>query len=60
LERCRADLGDAALAGEPVATIGFRWGFTDAAHFSRAFREQFGVAPRAYRLRVGASRGAAL
>jgi AraC-like DNA-binding protein len=50
LERCRADLADPALAGEPVATIGFRWGFTDAAHFSRAFRDQFGVAPRAYRL----------
>ncbi len=55
LDRCRADLTDPALAGEPVASIGFRWGFTDPAHFSRAFRDRFGVAPRAYRLGGGSA-----
>jgi AraC-like DNA-binding protein len=49
LEHCKADLDDPALSGEPVASIGFRWGFNDPAHFSRAFREEFGLPPRAYR-----------
>jgi acetamidase/formamidase/AraC-like DNA-binding protein len=56
LERCRADLADTSLAGESVGMIGFRWGFTDAAHFSRAFRQHFGVSPRAYRRSVGHAR----
>ncbi len=52
LEHCSVDLADPAHAGESVGMIGFRWGFTDAAHFSRAFREHFGVSPRAYRRNV--------
>jgi acetamidase/formamidase/AraC-like DNA-binding protein len=58
LERCRADLADPMLAGESVAAVGFRWAFTDAAHFSRAFREHFGVSPRAYRQNAGRLRPA--
>jgi acetamidase/formamidase/AraC-like DNA-binding protein len=52
LERCRTDLADPSRADESVGMIGFRWGFTDPAHFSRAFREHFGVSPRAYRRNV--------
>jgi methylphosphotriester-DNA--protein-cysteine methyltransferase len=26
--------------------IAFRWGFNDAAHFSRVFKAQYGVSPR--------------
>jgi AraC-like DNA-binding protein len=49
LERCRRDLGDPLLADQPVSAIGARWGFTDAAHFSRVLRAAFGSSPREYR-----------
>jgi AraC-like DNA-binding protein len=49
LERCRRDLLDPTLAGRPVSTIAARWGLTNAAHFSRAFRAAYGVAPVEYR-----------
>ncbi len=49
LERCRADI--AARPGTGVSEIAFRWGFSDAAHFSRAFRLRFGCSPREWRQR---------
>lgn len=49
LERCRRDLADTHLRDEPIATIGARWGFLDAAHFSRLFRTTYGASPRQYR-----------
>lgn len=49
LERCRRDLHDPVLADRPVTAIAARWGFTDAAHFSRAFRAAFGQSPSGYR-----------
>ncbi|MEV8610809.1 helix-turn-helix domain-containing protein [Amycolatopsis sp. NPDC051373] len=33
----------------PIAAIGRRWGFSDAAHFSRLFRSTYGRSPREYR-----------
>ncbi|HLT67071.1 MAG TPA: helix-turn-helix domain-containing protein [Microbacterium sp.] len=59
LARCRADLGDPALAHVPVGEIGSRWGLLDAAHFSRSFKASFGASPRAYRARVLAEQGVA-
>lgn len=49
LERCAADLRDATLRGVSVTEIAFRWGFNDSAHFSRAFKSEFGQTPRDYR-----------
>ncbi|WP_426621550.1 helix-turn-helix domain-containing protein [Microbacterium sp. As-52] len=49
LEKCRRDLLDPMLADRPVAAIAARWGFVDAAHFSRAFKSTFGVSPSEYR-----------
>jgi AraC-like DNA-binding protein len=49
LERCAKDLCDPRRAGERVAEIAFRWGFNDASHFSRAFKQQFGCAPGEFR-----------
>jgi len=37
------------LANRPVTAIAARWGFTDAAHFSRIFRAAFGNSPTGYR-----------
>lgn len=49
LERCRSDLANPLYAALPISDIGFKWGFNDAAHFSRSFRDSFGKSPRAYR-----------
>ncbi|WP_120493346.1 helix-turn-helix domain-containing protein [Microbacterium phyllosphaerae] len=49
LEQCRKDLLDPMLADRPVAAIAARWGFVDAAHFSRAFKTAFGISPSEYR-----------
>ncbi|MGA2636180.1 helix-turn-helix domain-containing protein [Methylocella sp.] len=49
LERCAKDLCDPRRTGERVAEIAFRWGFNDASHFSRAFKQQFGCAPGEFR-----------
>jgi AraC-like DNA-binding protein len=50
LENCYRDLADQARCGEAVSTIAARWGFTDAAHFSRLFKATFGLSPRDHRL----------
>lgn len=49
LERCRADLANHQYDKLSVSDICYRWGFNDPSHFSHAFREQFGLSPRAYR-----------
>jgi AraC family transcriptional regulator, positive regulator of tynA and feaB len=43
LARCLEDLQRAN--GGSVTDIAFRWGFCDAAHFSRVFKRAFGVTP---------------
>lgn len=49
LHRCRRELADPLLRQQPVHLIARRWGFTDKAHFSRTFRAEYGLSPRAYR-----------
>lgn len=49
LEHCRRDLRDPILAPRSVGVIAARWGFIDAAHFSRIFRTAFGEPPSTYR-----------
>lgn len=49
LEACRRDVTDPALAAMPVAAVAARWGFIDAAHFSRAFKAEYGCPPSAMR-----------
>ncbi|NJP96987.1 helix-turn-helix domain-containing protein [Nonomuraea sp. FMUSA5-5] len=52
LERCRQDLADPRLRPYPVRAVAARWGFSDAAHFSRVFRAAYGMPPAAYRRHV--------
>lgn len=49
LEHCHADLGSSAHRNLSISDICFRWGFNDAAHFSRSFRADYGMTPRAFR-----------
>ena len=57
LDRCRRDLSDPNLLGQPVSAIGARWGFVDATHFGRAFRSAYGVTPSEYRRMCAATAG---
>lgn len=52
LERCLDDLRDPALADVSIARIAARWGMTNHAHFSRAFRAAYGLTPREARASV--------
>ena len=49
LEACSRELLDPRRGKASVAAIAFAWGFNDAAHFSRAFRERFHASPREWR-----------
>ena len=46
LERARAELESPLHAQLSITEICFRWGFSQSAHFSRAYRERFGESPR--------------
>lgn len=49
LEGARRELRDPLHAGKSVSAVAARWGFLDAAHFSRTFRDAFGVSPTNWR-----------
>jgi AraC-like DNA-binding protein len=49
LEGCRAELSDPAFR-LTLTEIAYAWGFNSSAHFSRAFKERYGVPPSAHRL----------
>jgi AraC-like DNA-binding protein len=45
LKATREDLLDPTMEKSRVSEIAFRRGFNDPAHFSRAFKERFGLSP---------------
>ena len=51
LQRCRMELCDPRSAERSITEIAFFWGFSDSSHFSRSFKQQFGVSPRTFRFR---------
>jgi AraC-like DNA-binding protein len=55
LDACRRELCDPRLAQRSISEIAFSWGFSDATHFSRSFKEQFGVLPREWRQQAHSS-----
>jgi len=57
LRRCLAELVGERGRHAQVAQIAWRWGFTDAAHFARLFKERFGCTPSEAR-EGGGARGA--
>jgi AraC-like DNA-binding protein len=49
LERAHEALSDAQLRGHSIESIAYRFGFSSAGHFSRAFKKHYGVNPSALR-----------
>ena len=49
LDGARRELRDPLHAGKSVGAVAARWGFLDAAHFSRIFRDALGVSPSDWR-----------
>lgn len=57
LERCRETLAQPDWQGR-IIDLALQWGFNDPSHFSRAFRQRYGRAPRQARHSAGATRWA--
>lgn len=49
LEECARQMSNPAWKAHTLTEIAFSWGFNSAAHFTRTFSSQFGMAPREYR-----------
>ncbi|MEU3516812.1 helix-turn-helix domain-containing protein [Streptomyces sp. NPDC006654] len=49
LAAARAELAGPGDARRSIAAVAARWGFTSASHFSRAFRETYGMSPAQWR-----------
>lgn len=49
LSAARAALRNRSFASKSIKEIAFESGFSDAAHFSRVFRQRFGITARAFR-----------
>jgi AraC-like DNA-binding protein len=48
LAQCRVALTD-VRRDRTITEIAIKWGFSDAAHFSRSFKAAFGISPNAFR-----------
>jgi AraC family transcriptional regulator, positive regulator of tynA and feaB len=49
LERCRLTLADVRMHHRSITDIAFGWGFKNLAHFSRSFKDAYGLTPRDFR-----------
>ncbi|MCX5400762.1 helix-turn-helix domain-containing protein [Streptomyces sp. NBC_00102] len=49
LHECRCELASRTASGRTVSAVARRWGFTSAAHFSRAFRTTYDISPAEWR-----------
>lgn len=48
LQKCRADLARPGLFPKSVSDIAFNWGFRNLSHFSKRFRDEFGMSPSTF------------
>lgn len=51
LDLCREVLENQALRDYSITQVAFSYGFNEAAHFSRKFKERYGLSPKYYRER---------
>ncbi|WP_031465640.1 helix-turn-helix domain-containing protein [Sciscionella sediminilitoris] len=49
IEAIRGELGNPMYTHRAIAEIAASWGYPDASHFSRTFRQQVGMSPSAFR-----------
>jgi AraC-like DNA-binding protein len=49
LDAARRELTSPRRRNQTIAAIAARWGFVDATHFSRRFRQAYGLSPREWR-----------
>ncbi|MFC5833531.1 helix-turn-helix domain-containing protein [Nonomuraea insulae] len=49
LAECRRELAGPNGRLRTIAAIGRSWGFVDATHFSKVFKQAYGISPRAWR-----------
>ena len=49
LEECARQLASSLWRGHTITEIAFAGGFNSGPHFTRAFRQQYGITPRQYR-----------
>ncbi|MEU8651314.1 helix-turn-helix domain-containing protein [Streptomyces sp. NPDC048737] len=49
LAACRRELAGPDSRLRTIAAIGRSWGFVDATHFSKVFKQAYGISPRAWR-----------
>ncbi|MFJ9588680.1 AraC-like ligand-binding domain-containing protein [Streptomyces acidicola] len=49
LAECRRELAGPSGRRRTIAAIGRSWGFADATHFSKVFKQAHGISPRAWR-----------
>ncbi|MBT3149346.1 helix-turn-helix domain-containing protein [Streptomyces sp. CHD11] len=49
LAECRRELAGPNSRLRTIAAIGRRWGFVNATHFSKVFKQAYGLSPRAWR-----------
>ncbi|MEV5892041.1 helix-turn-helix domain-containing protein [Nonomuraea fuscirosea] len=49
LAECRRELAGPNGRLRTIAAIGRNWGFVDATHFSKVFKQTYGISPRAWR-----------
>jgi AraC-like DNA-binding protein len=59
LSHCAAELRDVRQAHRSITDICFCWGFNSSSHFSRVFRDQYGIPPSEYRSTVSYSNSTA-
>lgn len=52
LESCNQALRNPQLARHSITEIAFMWGFNNSGHFSKAFKERFGLPPGTFRERA--------
>lgn len=56
LERCKDDIISSLVNGRSITEIAYSRGFNHLSHFSRAFKQQFGLAPRDFYRRLQSQR----